>query len=232
MQKPCGQVRVAIPHMDRSSRCKRTQTAADRGITVEDTIPVRITGDGARRLADLHSIVRDLQWVQVACVLAIKHMDDKASAIVVEGLQTSALVRYCRTFESAPGAQFSLVLDMLETLPAELQQAHHEFCVLQKLYIAHSGDDLLWNVPTAHVEKDTVTGEQRVCRLSVEHCTMVAPSRDLLAELYELVSRLLLIVQDRLEQDKARALAIMKARVLPKRETVQEPAADLQPAAA
>jgi len=199
---------------------------------VENTIPVRITGEGARRLADLHSVVHDLQWVQVACVLAIKHMHDKKSAVVVEGLQTSALVRYCRTFESAPGARFSLALDMLETLPAELQQVHHEFCVLRKLYIAHSDDDLLWNVPTAHVEKDAATGEHRVFWLTVEHCAMVAPSRDCLVKLYELACSLLAIVQDRLAQEKSRALAIMKTRTLPKRETVQHPVAELQPAGA
>jgi hypothetical protein len=198
---------------------------------MENAIPVRVTGEGVRRLTDLHSVLHDLQWVQVACVLAIKHMAGKGNAIVVEALQTSALVRYCRTFESAPETRFSLALDMLETLPADLRQAHHEFCALRNQYIAHSGADLLWNVPMAHVEKDAATGSQQVSWVTVEHSGMAMPSRDSLVKLYDLVLRLLSIVQDGIEQENSSALAMMRTLKIPspRAESAQHPAPGLTP---
>jgi len=197
---------------------------------MENLTPVRVTGEGVRRLVDLHSVLHDLQWVQVACVLSIKHMAAQGNAVVVESLQIAALVRYCRTFESTPDTRFSLATDILKALPADLQQAHHEFCVLRDLYIAHSGDDLLWNIPMAHVHREDATGKQQVSWLTVEHSWIVAPSRDSMVSLYELARRLIAIVLDEIEKEKSRALAMMNSQTLAASEAAQDSAAVLKPA--
>lgn len=176
-----------------------------------ETIAVEISDERARRLSHLHSVLNDLQWVQAACVRALRHVSDTAtSSVITEALQASALMRYCRAFQRDAGTAFSLTADMLETLSPSLQQAHYEFYVLRDAYVAHSEDDRLWNTPTAHFQTDAITGKRRIAWLSVRHCSVISLSKESLGQLYSLALALVRTVRTEVKKEEALVLDMLK----------------------
>lgn len=131
---------------------------------------VTIPGEGTRRLACLHSVLRDLQWVKSACVLALRRMaESEPDAIVTQALQVAALVRYCRCFDGDAQTPLSLTPAILGCLPPDLKMVHNELLELRAKYIAHSVYDLEDNVPTVHLAQDETTGAYQISNLSIEH---------------------------------------------------------------
>ena len=91
----------------------------------------------AKRLADLASILRDLQATVETCkrVVALLESEEK-DAILLEGLWSAALVRYVRCF--AFGKRYGLTEEMFEGLQGDPIGTHRWYKNMRDKHVAHS----------------------------------------------------------------------------------------------
>jgi hypothetical protein len=91
----------------------------------------------AKRLADLASILRDLQATIETCKRVVEILDsDKNNVILIEGLWSAALVRYVRCF--AFGKRYGLTEEVFEGLKGDPIGTHRWYKNMRDKHVAHS----------------------------------------------------------------------------------------------
>jgi len=91
----------------------------------------------AKRLADVASIIRDLQATRETCTRVIGLLDSpQKDPILLEGLWSAALVRYIRCF--AYGKRYGLTEDVFEGLQGDPIGTHRWYKNLRDKHVAHS----------------------------------------------------------------------------------------------
>jgi hypothetical protein len=91
----------------------------------------------AKCLADLASILRDLQVTVETCKRVVDLLDsEKPDSIEIEGLWSAALIRYIRCF--AFGKRYGLNEDVFEGLNGDPIGAHRWYKNMRDKHIAHS----------------------------------------------------------------------------------------------
>ena len=91
----------------------------------------------AKRLADLASIIRDLQATVETCRRVVALLEAKEDdPIVLEGLWSAALVRYVRCF--AFGKRYGLTEEVFEGLQGDPIGAHRWYKNMRDKHVAHS----------------------------------------------------------------------------------------------
>ncbi len=91
----------------------------------------------AKRLADLASILRDLQVTVETCKRVVDLLEsEKPDSIVIEGLWSAALVRYMRCFVF--GKRYGLTEEVFEGLKGDPIGAHRWYKNMRDKHIAHS----------------------------------------------------------------------------------------------
>jgi len=91
----------------------------------------------AKRLADLASILRDLQVTVETCKRVVNLLESaKPDSIVIEGLWSAALIRYVRCF--AFGKRYGLTEDIFKDLNGDPIGAHRWYKNMRDKHIAHS----------------------------------------------------------------------------------------------
>jgi hypothetical protein len=98
---------------------------------------VELDSDSAKILADLGSILRDLEFVVGCCDRLLPMLEDEdRDAVTIEALWTAALVAYARCFAS--GKRFGLDEDSFVGLEGEVVAFHRLLLNLRNKHIAHS----------------------------------------------------------------------------------------------
>ena len=91
----------------------------------------------AKRLADLASILRDLQATVETCKRVVALLDsEEKDTVLLEGLWSAALVRYVRCF--AFGKRYGLTEDVFEGLNGDPIGAHRWYKNIRDKHVAHS----------------------------------------------------------------------------------------------
>lgn len=91
----------------------------------------------AKRLADIASILRDLQATRETCNRVMQLLDESdQDPILLEGLWSAALVRYVRCFAS--GKRYGLSEDVFEGLQVDPVGTHQWYKNLRDKHVAHS----------------------------------------------------------------------------------------------
>ncbi len=96
----------------------------------------------AQRLADLTSIVVDLETTEIICNLFTKRAQqfeqskDRETLVLMEALCTAAIVRYGRSFVS--GVRQQIPVQVIDQLSKKHQESHVFFMDLRHKWVAHS----------------------------------------------------------------------------------------------
>jgi hypothetical protein len=102
---------------------------------------VGLDSDSAKILADLASILRDLEFVVGCCDRLLPMLEEKdRDAVTIEALWTAALVAYARCFAS--GKRFGLDENSFVGLEGEVVAFHRWLLNLRNKHIAHSVNPL------------------------------------------------------------------------------------------
>ncbi len=89
-----------------------------------------------KRLADLWGVRRDLELARKQCELALTLCGQGQDALLIDGMTTSALVRYMRCFSG--GQRAGLAKEDLHGLSEEFRGMHEHFRSLRDRHVAHS----------------------------------------------------------------------------------------------
>jgi hypothetical protein len=104
----------------------------------KDEMPtVELESDSAKALADLGSILRDLEFVISCCDRLLPMLEqEERDVVTIEALWTAALVAYARCFAS--GKRFGLDEDSFVGLEGDVVAFHRLLLSLRNKHIAHS----------------------------------------------------------------------------------------------
>jgi hypothetical protein len=178
-----------------------------------DDYPVKLTGPETHRLADMAGVHMDLRTVAAtAKVLDRKRGSDsiRDNFLELEALQSHALTRYGRSFNSGVRTAFIIPPEWITNLPAELCEAHSEFLALRDKHIAHSVNDWELNVPVARVRIDRNTGEGIVHQVTVTQSRVVMLASDSLDKLWRVAKALADRVEMEMNVESKKLLEIAK----------------------
>ena len=122
---------------------------------MSENLTCRLMDKWALPIADLDGVMRDLDFVVKVCNLLLKLVQaNSADIIMLEALQSAAMLRYGRCFNSGIRDAFRIPEDWINRLPDELKQAHTDTLSLRNKHLAHAVNDwdnhipLLWAVRT------------------------------------------------------------------------------------
>lgn len=126
---------------------------------MSEDLTCRLMDEWALPIADMDGVMRDLDFVAKACNLLLQLLQANSTDIItLEALQSAAMVRYGRCFNSGIRHAFRVPEDWINRLPDELKQAHSETLSLRNKHLAHAVNDwdnhipLLWAVRPAPQE--------------------------------------------------------------------------------
>lgn len=159
--------------------------------------PVRISGPEANRLADMHGVQQDLEWLIKLCdkILRYKASGPRPDSIEMEALEGAALIRYGRCFKRGVRTAFILDAQWIAKLPPELQAAHRDFEALRDKHVAHSVNDWELNIPVAVLRQDAETGESQVSSVSVQSHRIIGQTPESIDQLKQLAESLLALIR-------------------------------------
>jgi hypothetical protein len=173
---------------------------------------VRILGPETYRLADMHGVLQDLEWLIALCkrILRYRARGPRPDSTEMEALEGAALIRYGRCFKG--GARNAFVLDKqwIAGLSQELQDAHRDFVALRDKHIAHSINDWELNIPIANLRQDAKTGESQVSNVTVQGHRIIGQTRESIDQLKRLAESLLTLIRIEFDAETARVLVIAK----------------------
>ncbi|SRR6266571_4360728 len=174
--------------------------------------PVRISGPETYRLADMHGVVRDLEWLVTLCdrILRYKARGPRPDSTEMEALEAAALIRYGRCFKRGARTAFVLDAQWLARLPQELQDAHRDFEALRDKHVAHSVNDWELNIPVAYLLQDEEKGRCEVSRVSVQNHRIIGQNPESIDQLKRLAEGLLAMIDVEFKAEAARVLSIVK----------------------
>jgi hypothetical protein len=174
--------------------------------------PVRISGPETYRLADMHGVLQDLEWLINLCgrILRYRARGPRPDSTEMEALEGAALIRYGRCFKGGARTAFILDAQWIVKLPQELQDAHRDFLALRDKHVAHSVNDWELNIPVANLRQDEKTGESEVSSVSVQSRRIIGLTPDSIDQLKRLAESLVVLIQAESKAEAARVLAIAK----------------------
>lgn len=133
---------------------------------------------------------------------------------LMDALTSAMLVRYFRAFTS--GSRQNLKEDALLAAFDERQlNIHLRFRNLRNKYIAHSDSPLEHSQPRAYFVPERVL-EEGFTAITCQHDRVVAFSGEEAAALMELAERMLKHVNERIDEERKRALASVRAMPIEK----------------
>jgi hypothetical protein len=191
-------------------------------------IPVRITGPETHRLADMGGVLQDLSWVVEVCDRLLARIDDlRGNTVELEALESAAIVRYARCFNTGVRTAFRLDRSWIDRLPAELQAAHDVAYARREKHIAHSVNDWELNEVTAQLRLDEATGTREVVAVSVRHYRALGLARNGVEALRELARATRDLIRVEFDAERARLLPIARAISMDEleRRAAEDPAA-------
>ena len=122
---------------------------------------------------------------------------------------TAALVRYCRTF--AGGVRNpQLGSDALASLTKDQREKHDRLQAIRDKHVAHSVNSFEESQPVARYCVERVR-EEGVTSVDCNHSEIVGLGYEDVSDIIELCTRLLTYVDERLREEKARLLPIVRA---------------------
>jgi hypothetical protein len=134
--------------------------------------------------------------------------DPKADTVLMEAIQSAALVRYCRCHATGVRTAFLVDSVLVARLPEELQRFHRHIDALRDRHIAHSVNDWELEIPFAQVRID---GDRKeVVAVNVQGHRMIGLARQDIESLEALAKRLHDLVYVEYEAERARVLAAVK----------------------
>lgn len=174
--------------------------------------PVRISCPETYRLADMHGVLQDLEWLIALCerILKYRTRGPCPDSTEMEALEGAALIRYGRCFKGGARTAFLLDAQWIARLPAELQAAHRDFEALRDKHIAHSVNDWELNMPVAVLRRDTETGESEISSVSVQSHRIIGLTQESIAQLKQLAESLLTLIRIEAKAESTRLLEIVK----------------------
>jgi hypothetical protein len=189
--------------------------------------PVRISGPGTHRLADMHGVQQDLSWVIDVCGRILRNHagPSRHDTLEMEALEGAALIRYGRCYKGGARTAFLLDGSWISKLPPELQQAHRDLEALRDKHVAHSVNDWELNVPVAYLRQEE--GKSQVDSISVQSYRIVGLAPETIAQLKTLAQSLKALIAEESKIEASRVLAIAKQIPIADLETrMTEPAID------
>ena len=131
---------------------------------------VRISGPETYRLADMHGVMQDLEWLIALCdqISRYKRRGPRPDSTEMEALEGAALIRYGRCFKGGVRTAFVLDAHWISRLSPDLQAAHYDFEALRDKHVAHSVNDWELNIPIAVLRLNSETGESQVSSVNVQ----------------------------------------------------------------
>jgi hypothetical protein len=129
----------------------------------------------AKRLADLASILRDLQATVETCKRIIALLEsDEEDPILLEGLWSTALVRYVRCF--AFGKRYGLSEEVFEGLQGDPIGTHRWYKNMRDKHVAHSVNPYE-QVRVGVVLSPEESKERKVLGVSILAGTYICPDK-------------------------------------------------------
>lgn len=166
----------------------------------------------AADLADLQGIAIDLARTRsYAEKLRAFFVDYQTNAEFVEALTVAALVAYVRSFSS--GVRTHLGEEALSALSPEQRDLHGILKSIRDKHIAHSVNSFEESQPIARYWVERVDKEG-ISSIDCQHTRVIALSPLQIDELIALVDALRAHVDSRIEIEKAKLLALVRAQPL------------------
>jgi hypothetical protein len=164
--------------------------------------------DDARLLADLNGTRLDLKSV----LSLAKYLQDRFSAgdlglEIVDAFSTAILVRYSRPFMK--GVREQLGENILQDLTEPQRKLHEKFIAWRNKHIAHSVNPFEDNRVVAYFNEETVLTEG-IQSISVQQNGLLGLGAQDLAEIQEVTTALLGLLNTRIESETAKLLEIVR----------------------
>ena len=171
----------------------------------------------AQRLADLTSVLHDLETVSTHCDLFLRRklseIADIGEMYAHAALGITALMSYGRTIESR--VREGISLDILSKAGAkegsDLWKIHQHSKNLRDKWIAHSVNPFENYRVRAHLAPEEL-GARNITSISVHGHRVTSTSGREMAELRQLAIALIKVVAQEIEEEKQKLLAIARSR--------------------
>lgn len=166
----------------------------------------------AKRMASLISIEQDLSGVVEYCDLMDKKLAIKDwNSIEWEAFSAAAVVRYARCFTS--GVREPLNEQLLDAADDDLRQAHNYFIALRSKHVAHSVNPFEENDVTVQIATHYKSSTE-IQSINSHHGRLLGLGFGEPALLKRLAQWLLKQVQQRMNDEKPKLLALAQAMAL------------------
>lgn len=176
-----------------------------------DDYRVKLIGPETYRLAGMASIHHDLRLTAaLAAQLARRVKNGFGNMLMLEAMQDSALIHYGRCFKQDIRKAFRIPEAWIESLPADLRNAHRQFVSLRDMHIAHSVNSWEISTPVAGVRIDRETGKIDVHQVTVNQSRIVMTGSSSVDNLFRVAKVLADRVEQEMEPEKARLLESAK----------------------
>jgi hypothetical protein len=168
----------------------------------------------AINLADYTGIEYDLRSARdFAQMLLDEGTKERPNWALSDPLMTATIVRYARPF--ATGVRLRLGDAALAVLTPGQLAKHEQLCVIRNKYIVHSVNAFEESRPVARYWRERVKDEG-ISSIECNHHRIVGLSKQNLQDIVELTTAMLSYVKDRLAEEKAKVLGIVRAMPLGK----------------
>jgi len=164
----------------------------------------------AQKLADYTSIDVDLHSAcEFAAILRDEMQRRQPNVSLFEPLTVATIIRYARPFAS--GIRLRLFEEEgMNILTDEQRAKHQRFLEIRNKYIAHSVNAFEESQPVARYWVERVQ-EEGITSIECNHTRVVSLSRQELQDIMKLATTWLQYVRQKLNEEKARLLPIVRA---------------------
>jgi hypothetical protein len=181
--------------------------AAKRGPMANNTF-VEIDIPEAEALADYTGIASDLRTAgEFAQMILDERAKKQPNWSLSDPLTTAAIVRYARPFMS--GVRRRLDCAALEVLTPAQRSMHDRLCAIRNKHIAHSVNAFEDSQPVARYWEERVR-EEGIESISCQHRRVIGLSGDELNGILELTAAMLVYVEARLAEERAKVLEAVR----------------------
>ena len=158
-------------------------------------------------LADMDGIQRDLWFVRDACTALLDRMKNSDTDLVVmESLQSAAMIRYSRCFKEGVRKAFQIPKSWLAALEKKLQEIHADTLILRDKHIAHAVNDWDNHVPELMLTRESPDARPVAIAAWVAYSGTLGLSPDWTIGLRDVSLILASKINDEMEAEKKRII--------------------------